>query len=70
MQSRSRPMSSSPARCSRIPSALGSRCTYRSKTAIVCGAARSVIYRINDQTRTVTVLAIMPRADAYRAPRD
>jgi mRNA interferase RelE/StbE len=27
-----------------------------------------VIYRINDQTRTVTVLAIMPRADAYRAP--
>lgn len=27
-----------------------------------------VIYRIDDPGRTVTVLAIMPRADAYRAP--
>ncbi|MFA7323512.1 MAG: type II toxin-antitoxin system RelE/ParE family toxin [Candidatus Nanopelagicales bacterium] len=27
-----------------------------------------VIYRIDDASRTVTVLAISPRADAYRTP--
>ncbi|MDT4893078.1 MAG: mRNA interferase RelE/StbE [Pseudonocardiales bacterium] len=27
-----------------------------------------IIYRIDEHARTVTVLAIMPRADAYRAP--
>ena len=27
-----------------------------------------VVYRIDDQAKTVTVLAIMPRSDAYRAP--
>lgn len=27
-----------------------------------------VIYRINDDARTVTVLAVSPRSDVYRAP--
>ena len=27
-----------------------------------------VIYRINDDARTVTVLAVSPRSDAYRTP--
>jgi mRNA-degrading endonuclease RelE of RelBE toxin-antitoxin system len=27
-----------------------------------------VIYRISDESRTVAVLAIMPRSDAYRSP--